>query len=703
MKKIIFTLVFLAGLFSYALSEKTNLYLDNSESTLSVSVGPDISVCMYDTAKLNATAANSKGTVTYTWKSNGITKAMGASVMIRITNTMTIICYAVDDNQITATDTIIVTAEPLPDIMIGDIPQRCIDGSVIRLDDYVVTNPVNATREWSSPGHGITTGNLFMPIAAGVGKHKVVLTATNSATGCINTASSYVTINGIPSVNAGFDDTLCTGDIKFDLNGYPDTPIGQWRNLYHPGKGVTQGIDGWYFDLTQNDIANYLHSLVYNYTDTNGCSNEDTMNLEVYHTPYISLVKYDDMCIDDGPINLNGQPAGGNWTGPGIFGKIFDPGTAGSGSHEMVYTIKNGICISKDTTIITVRPLPSVSSKTVSDKTIFCNSDGWIELEGTPSGGIWSGSSFLSGNYFNTEETKISSTAYDLSYTFTDSFGCSNSSMISLTVRPKPEVIIDESSEIYCFPEDNYEANANYKFAEGLMWFKDNDSASGSFSGNPINSTIGYNPGFGDKNRKYFILYVKTTHSDSVCPIAFDTVKVNMGAMPEVNYNIDVPTSQNLPLDIMFLDSTFIDPYDAIASRLWAFGDGQFSNLLNPIHQYTKKGTYYTMLKVTSQIGCIDSIVMAIIIGDNGVGMPENKSDDINIYPNPSNGIFYINANKISALKVFDSKGRLMFQENNGSFGNNYQIDLSDAPKGVYILQITDNSSQIFYTNLILE
>ena len=44
------------------------------------------------------------------------------------------------------------------------------------------------------------------------------------------------------------------------------------------------------------------------------------------------------------PIELNGFPEGGTYTGPGIFENHFDPALAGPGIHTLSYTYDDGNC-----------------------------------------------------------------------------------------------------------------------------------------------------------------------------------------------------------------------------------------------------------------------------------------------------------------------------------------------------------------------
>jgi hypothetical protein len=66
---------------------------------------------------------------------------------------------------------------------------------------------------------------------------------------------------------------------------------------------------------------------------------------------------------------------------------------------------------------------------------------------------------------------------------------------------------------------------------------------------------------------------------------------------------------------------------------------------------------------------------------------------NISIYPNPTDGIFYIKSSNylLDNLRVFDSPGILIFEKNT-IHSNSYQINLSNFPEGVYYVNIMTNN-----------
>ncbi len=84
----------------------------------------------------------------------------------------------------------------------------------------------------------------------------------------------------------------------------------------------------------------------------------------------------------------------------------------------------------------------------------------------------------------------------------------------------------------------------------------------------------------------------------------------------------------------------------------------------------------------------------------DGVGVDENAYNNLNVYPNPTNGLLSINFDieKANDVKVIVSNinGQVVYQENintlNGVYHNS--IDLSNQAKGVYMLSIVSSKGK---------
>lgn len=61
-----------------------------------------------------------------------------------------------------------------------------------------------------------------------------------------------------------------------------------------------------------------------------------------------------------------------------------------------------------------------------------------------------------------------------------------------------------------------------------------------------------------------------------------------------------------------FTDASLSDT--TITSRIWNFGDGTFSNAINPSHSFGSPGQYYVSLTVTDAIGCRDTFLLPSVV-----------------------------------------------------------------------------------------
>jgi hypothetical protein len=181
-------------------------------------------------------------------------------------------------------------------------------------------------------------------------------------------------------------------------------------------------------------------TITYTYTDGNGCTNSTTGSITVNPLPVVSLGNQTAVCVSAPSFTLTGGlPPGGTYSGPGVdASNVFDPGTAGVGTHTLTYTYKDGNnCTNSNTNTITVNALPPV---TLPNFSAYCVSASPIALSGgLPVGGTYSGPGVVN-NIFNPAVT--GNGVFQISYSYTDGNGCNNDNTATITVNSLPGMSI---------------------------------------------------------------------------------------------------------------------------------------------------------------------------------------------------------------------------------------------------------------------
>lgn len=102
------------------------------------------------------------------------------------------------------------------------------------------------------------------------------------------------------------------------------------------------------------------HTISYTYQDANGCLYTTSTIAQVFDIPTISISN-NNYCEGDGPSPLNiASPAGGVYSGNGVYSNNIFPDSLGAGLHPITYTYNSGSCgIITKTFDIRVSPKPS--------------------------------------------------------------------------------------------------------------------------------------------------------------------------------------------------------------------------------------------------------------------------------------------------------------------------------------------------------
>ena len=89
---------------------------------------------------------------------------------------------------------------------------------------------------------------------------------------------------------------------------------------------------------------------------------------------------------------------------------------------------------------------------------------------------------------------------------------------------------------------------------------------------------------------------------------------------------------------------------------------------------------------------------IALLSLDSSTIIENVKSQDLLLYPNPTNNYFYFNSSNFDKLpiniQILSYDGRIIRQDVKYPSWNEIKIDISDLPQGVYILQYSNSQTQ---------
>lgn len=208
-----------------------------------VDLGPDTTAC--DMAMIDGTSTPGSS---YLW----CTGATTPSVIFTVSGSCALM--VTDTNGCVGMDTINVTINPSPVFTLGPDVQSCTNVVV-----YADTNMMGGSYLWCDS----STANYYWFMNSGT--CDVTYTDTN---GCTWSDTITVTIYGLPTVTATASSmTPCADDADVVLTG---TPAG--------GMFTGTSVTGNNFDPS---VGAGTYSIIYSYSDVNGCSNSDTISITV--------------------------------------------------------------------------------------------------------------------------------------------------------------------------------------------------------------------------------------------------------------------------------------------------------------------------------------------------------------------------------------------------------------------------------------
>ncbi len=284
---------------------------------------PVDAICQGDQAQLNATGGEH-----YLWEpseslSNNTIADPVATPSVTTEYTVTI----TDEYGCQASRSVTVTVHSVPVANAGSNRTICF-GESVRL------NATGGTTYHWSPAEGLSATDIPDPEASPVSTTQYTVAVFNDQ-GCMSTDKVTVTVNPVPTVNAGPDVSICEGEgTTLEVTG--DAGSYEWST------GETTG------SIAVSPLSTSVYRVTGTYTDT-GCSASDEVRVEVSPLPMeFAVTGGGSFCEGTGglPVGLNGSEPGvnyslyrnGEYSGPTIAG---DGNAISFGNKDMegIYTV----------------------------------------------------------------------------------------------------------------------------------------------------------------------------------------------------------------------------------------------------------------------------------------------------------------------------------------------------------------------------
>ena len=397
--------------------------------------GPDVTICIGDTTQLNASGGSS-----YLWSPNiDISNIVVPDPFVYPTVTMDYSVLVVDTNGCQANDTVNVFVSPLPIADAGP-------GAVICVNDSAQLNASGGVSYQWSPAASLSDTGIADPLAFPIVTTQYTVLVTD-AIGCENVDSTIVTVNPLPTPDAGPDTAICIFD---------STQLGATGGVGYQWSPVT--------GLSNPNIANPWASptvtteYIVTVTDGNGCENSDTVLVTVNPLPIADAGPDVTICQGDleqlnasGGVTYQWSPTGG-LSDPNIA----DPQTSppSTTTYTVLVTDANG-CQASDDVLVVVNLAPIIDAGPditlcIGDTGQF-NASGGVTYSWTPTAGL--------GNVNSPNPLVFTTVTTTYTVVGIDANGCDNSDSVTVFINPLP--IIDAGADATICINDSTQLNAS--------------------------------------------------------------------------------------------------------------------------------------------------------------------------------------------------------------------------------------------------
>lgn len=470
-------------------------------------------------------------------------------------------CSACESTNVTG---VTINAGSAPTINAGTDQSLCIGSNAT----LTANNPDGATISWDN---GVTDGVSFTPPIG-----TTTYTVTADLAGCTATDVVDITVNPLPTPTIDAVADQCESETSVTLIGNPSGGI-------FSGTAVSAGV----FNPSVAGVG--THTLSYEFTDGNGCSNTTTANVEVIAGPTFTLSATDpsSCLLTDGSISIDGlefntayqityEDANGNTVGPISYtssatGNILINNLPGGNYTGFVVDL-NG-CSNSDNSILNL-VAPGSPTVDAGQDIEVCEGEVVTLTASNPDGAVISwDNSVADGVAFSPPN---GTTNYTVS---ADLVGCISTDVVTVTVVPNPtvnagnDITVCEGEQIILTGT----GAVNYTWDNGVV------------DGQPFTPPPGTTT------------YIVTGTNAGGCA-GTDEMTVTVASALSVSFAAD-ETEGCSPLNVNFTNTSA-----SAGTCTYTLSNGVVLTGCNPSYTFAESGCYDVTLTVENSQGCLSLV-----------------------------------------------------------------------------------------------
>jgi hypothetical protein len=646
--------------------------------------------CDSANGKATVLASGGKGGIyTYSWNTLPVQTGNSASKLSAGAYAVTVL-----DSGCVAVDTVKIAPSTLPSILITSKPSKCGD-SIGSATATVSLGTAPYKYVWTNGD----TLNFDNGLKAGT--YQVTVHDKN---GCMNIASVIINNSNGPIISlVGQQNISCSGKsdglLAISVSGGASPYSYAWSN------GATTS------QISSLPTGPYVVTA----TDKTGCFSDTSFYVSAPAPLSLTTTTTNSGCsVSTGSATV--AVSGG--TSP--FTYAWNDGTTSStapalsaGTYRVAIADAHG-CVDTAYAAVSNTSGPLVTITSLTNATCSTGTDGIVVTSSTGGTGAYTYAWSTGGS---TDSLHAPSGNYNL--TVTDGLGCVGSITVNIPDNPPVAppicfVTVDTSNKNMVIWD-----KITTKHIKTFNIYRET-TVTGVFT---LAATVPYDslsvwvdpvakPGV--RSYRYELSQVDSCGNESPMSVIHKTIHMtaNVGLSGLVNLIWD--NYEGLPFIqyIVFRDTIYgqYHRYDSISASSYTYTD------ISPLT--TKKPVYYAM--GINTVTCTPhthaktynsshSNTANVIIQNVGIAAINAEASSLNIYPNPTRGVFNVSLSLASGnqnvkIKVFNAMGQLILTENCSKTAGavNKQIDLSNYSKGVYVVQVISDANSM-YRRVIIE